>query len=67
MLRVHPGEFSDPLMLLRTATVTARAIDDAVLAIHRFSLSDLIEVALSYGDWRLSAVAECWPTADLGR
>jgi hypothetical protein len=67
MLRVHPGEFSDPLMLLRTATVTAGAIDDAVLAIHGFSLSDLIEVALSYGDWRLSAVAGCWPTADLGR
>ena len=67
MLRVHPGEFSDPLTLLRTATVTARAIDDAVLAIHGFSLSDLIEVALSYGDWRLSAVAGCWSTADLGR
>jgi hypothetical protein len=67
MLRVHPGEFNDPLMLLRTATVTARAIDDAVLAIHGFSLSDFIEVALSYGDWRLSAVAGCWPTADLGR
>ena len=67
MLRVHPGEFSDPLMLLRTATVTARAIDDAVLAIHGFSLSDLIEVALSYGDWRLCDVARCWPTCDLGR
>ncbi len=65
MLRIHPGEFSDPLMLLRTATVTARAIDDAVLAIHGFSLSDLIEVALSYGDWRLSTVAGCWPTPDL--
>ncbi|MGH9045469.1 MAG: hypothetical protein ACRDVP_11705, partial [Acidimicrobiales bacterium] len=66
-MRVHPGEFSDPLTLLRTATVTARAINDAVLAIHGFSLSDLIEVALAYGDWRLSAVAGCWPTADLSR
>lgn len=67
MLRIHPGEYSDPLMLLRTATVTARAIDDAVLATHGFSLSDLIEAALSYGDWRLSSIARCWPTAGLHR
>lgn len=67
ILRVHPGEFSDPQMLLRAATVTAGAIDDAVLAIHGFSLSDLIEVGLSYGDWRLSSVAMCWPAAGLRR
>lgn len=66
-LRFHPGAFTDPLQMLRVATVAAEAIDEAVLAEHGFSLSDLIEVALRYGAWRLGPVVSLWPEESLPR
>jgi hypothetical protein len=49
------------------ATATAEAIDEFVLAEHGFSLSDLIEVALRYGDWRLAPIVPLWPEDSLPR
>lgn len=66
-LRIHPGAFTDPLQLLRVVDATAEAIDDFVLAAHGFTLSDLIEVALTYGDWRLTSLAPHWADGTLPR
>jgi hypothetical protein len=65
--RLHPGELSDPLAILRSVTATAEAIDDFLLNRHGFRLSDLVEVALRYCDHRTSVIAPAWPTDDLAR
>lgn len=66
-LRIHPGAFTDPLLVLRVVDATAEAINELVLATHGFSLSDLVEVALAYGDWRLGSLAPNWSVDSLPR
>lgn len=66
-LRIHPGAYTDPLLVLRMADATADAIDELALAAHGFSLSDLVEVALAYGDWRLALLVPHWPEGALAR
>jgi hypothetical protein len=53
------------LKTLRVVAATATAIDDFVLDRHGFSLSDLLDVALHYSDWRLARLALSWPTGPL--
>ncbi len=66
-LRVHPGAYSDPSETLRVVASSAAAIDDFVLDRHGFSLSDLLDAALHYSDWRLARTAPAWPTGPLPR
>lgn len=60
--RIHPGTIIDAPQVLRTAKTTAEAIDDFILNKHGFTLSDLLEVGLSYSDWRLSLLSPNWPS-----
>ena len=46
---------------------TAWAIDPFVSERYGFGLGDLIEVGLSYGDFRLERLRQSWPTAGLAR
>lgn len=64
-LRIHPGSFADPSKLLRMTESIARAIDPFVLERHQFSLTDLLEVALRYSDWRIGLISPHWPTGPL--
>ncbi|MDA8289133.1 MAG: hypothetical protein M0014_11925 [Actinomycetota bacterium] len=66
-LRIHPGAYSDPSQTLRVVASTAAAIDDFVMDRHGFSLSDLLDAALHYCDWRLARIAPAWPTGPLAR
>jgi len=66
-LRIHPGALTDPSQLLRVVESTATAIDSFVLEHHGFSLSDLLEVALRYSDWRLGMLSYTWPKEVLPR
>jgi len=66
-LRIHPGPFTDPAQLLRVVQSTAAAIDAYVLDQHGFSLSDLLEAALRYSDWRLHLISPTWPSQMLQR
>jgi hypothetical protein len=64
-LRVHPGAYTDPSQTLRVLASAADAVDDVVLDRHGFALSDLIEAALRYSDWRLALVAPAWPAGPI--
>ncbi|MHB8464450.1 MAG: hypothetical protein ACYDH6_19470 [Acidimicrobiales bacterium] len=66
-MAIHPGGFTNPLQTLRALTATSDAIDDAVLALCGFGLSDLIEVGLSYGDARLTHLRGSWSADPLDR
>ncbi|MDA8358918.1 MAG: hypothetical protein M0Z95_22060, partial [Actinomycetota bacterium] len=66
-LRIHPGAYSDPSETLRVVASTAAAIDDFVMDRHGFSLSDLLDAALHYSDWRLTRIAPAWPTGPMPR
>jgi len=66
-LRFHPGNFSDPSQFLRAVQSTADAIDPFVLDCHGFSLSDLLEVALRYSDWRVGKLFPTWPSGEILR
>jgi hypothetical protein len=65
--RVHPGSHTDPVLTLRPVTATAEAIDDFALERHGFRLTDLLEVALRYSEYRISALATAWPASGLDR
>jgi hypothetical protein len=64
-LRVHPGSHANPVMTLRPVTATAEAIDDFAFRRHGFRLTDLLEVALQYSDFRTGALARAWPAGIL--
>ena len=64
-LRIHPGAYSDPSETLRVVASTAAAIDDFVMDRQGFSLSDLLDAALHYSDWRLTRIAPAWPTGPM--
>jgi hypothetical protein len=66
-LRIHPGAYTDPSQTLRVVASTALAIDDFVVGHHGFSLSDLLDAALHYSDWRLTQLALAWSTETLTR
>lgn len=65
--RVHPGSHTDPVLTLRPVTATAEAIDDFALERHGFRLTDLLEVALRYSEYRIGALAIRWPANGLDR
>lgn len=45
----------------------AEAIDTFTLKQHGFALTDLLEVALRYSDYRVRALADAWPGSGLDR
>jgi hypothetical protein len=65
--RVHPGSHTDPVLTLRPVIATAQAIDDFALERHGFRLTDLLEVALRYSEYRIGALASAWPAGRLDR
>lgn len=60
--RIHPGMVIDATQVLRVAQTTAQAIDNFILQHYGFTLSDLLEAALRYSDWRLSLLSPHWPS-----
>lgn len=64
---VHPGSHTDPVLTLRPVIATAEAIDHFVLERHGFRLTDLLEVALRYSEYRIGVLASAWPAAGLER
>jgi hypothetical protein len=66
-LRVHPGSWGNPVRILRPVAATAEAVDEFVLGRHGFTVTDLMEVALRYCDYRMSVLAGTWPADGLVR
>ena len=66
-LRIHPGDQINPTQLTRVVASTAAAIDSFILNQHGFALSDLLDAALRYSDWRTKRLAQAWPTESLLR
>jgi hypothetical protein len=66
-LAIHPGSLTNPIQSLRVFMATAQAIDPFVSERYGFGLGDLIEVGLSYCDFRLERLRQSWPTAGLAR
>jgi len=66
-LAFHPGLRSNPVAVLRTAVDVANAIDRTVVRRLGFGLTDLIEVALRYSDWRIGRLRGAWPKRPLPR
>ncbi|WP_246143475.1 hypothetical protein [Actinacidiphila oryziradicis] len=62
-LLVHPGQLDHPLMFLRSAQLTALAIDEPVRVVHGFTLTDVLELVLRYTDHAVTALAPAWPQA----
>jgi hypothetical protein len=62
-LLVHPGQLDHPLMFLRSAQLTALAIDEPLLTVHGFTLTDVLELVLRYTDHAVRALAPAWPQA----
>ncbi|MFJ6140751.1 hypothetical protein [Kitasatospora sp. NPDC092286] len=60
-LLVHPGQLDHPVMFLRCAELTARAVDESVLAMHGFTLTDVLELVLRCTDRLVSGLAPAWP------
>lgn len=60
-LLVHPGQLDHPVMFLRCAELTARAVDESVLAVHGFTLTDVLELVLRCTDRVVSTLALAWP------
>lgn len=58
--RIHPGAFTDPLGFLSRIRMTALAIDPFLNERYDFALTDLMEVALAYMDWRLQLLRPAW-------
>jgi hypothetical protein len=65
--RVHPGSHADPVLTLRPVTAVAEAVDDFVLKQRGFRLTDLLEVALRYSEYRIGVLAGTWPADGLER
>jgi putative transposase len=55
------------VLTLRPVTAIAEAIDDFTLERHGFRLTDLLEVALRYSEYRIGALANAWPASGLDR
>lgn len=66
-LAIHPGLRTNPIAVLRTAADVARAVDPTLSRRLGFGLSDVIEVALRYSDWRLDQLRRFWPKGRLPR
>lgn len=64
-LRVHPGDYLNAPMLLRTYAATAAAINPAVLERHGFTLTDVMEVVLGHADRVATALSSTWPSAQI--
>jgi hypothetical protein len=62
-LLVHPGQLDHPRMFLRSAQLTALAIDEPLLTVHGFTLTDVLELVLRYTDHAVRALAPAWPQA----
>ncbi|MCM2431046.1 hypothetical protein [Streptomyces sp. RKAG337] len=62
-LLVHPGQLDHPLMFLRSAQLTALAVDEPLLSVHGFTLTDVLELVLRYSDHAVTALAPAWPQA----
>ncbi|WP_042169391.1 hypothetical protein [Streptomyces sp. NBRC 110035] len=60
-LLVHPGQLDHPVMFLRCAELTARAVDESVLTVHGFTLTDVLELVLRCTDRVVSTLALAWP------
>ncbi|MGP3690991.1 hypothetical protein ACTVZO_41055 [Streptomyces sp. IBSNAI002] len=60
-LLVHPGQLDHPLPFLRGAQMTALAVDEALLAVRGFTLTDVLELALRYTDRVVTVLAPAWP------
>lgn len=60
-LLVHPGQLDHPVVFLRCAELTARAVDESVLAMHGFTLTDVLELVLRSTDRVVSGLAPAWP------
>lgn len=66
-LLVHPGELDHPLPFLRGAQLTGFAVDEQLVAVHGFGLSDVLELVLQYTDHAVTALAPAWPREYEGR
>ncbi|MFD3662801.1 hypothetical protein ACFWVF_19760 [Streptomyces sp. NPDC058659] len=60
-LLVHPGQLDHPMMFLRCAELAALAVDESVLEVHGFTLTDVLELVLRCTDRLVSALAPAWP------
>ncbi|MFI6112850.1 hypothetical protein [Kitasatospora sp. NPDC051164] len=60
-LLVHPGQLDHPMMFLRCAEMAARAVDESVLAVRGFTLTDVLELVLRCTDRLVSGLAPAWP------
>ena len=60
-LLVHPGQLDHPLMFLRSAQLTALAVDEPLLTVHGFTLTDVLELVLRYTDHAVTTLAPAWP------
>ncbi|GLW04295.1 hypothetical protein Slala05_79250 [Streptomyces lavendulae subsp. lavendulae] len=60
-LLVHPGQLDHPLLFLRGAQMTAQAVDEAMLAVRGFTLTDVLELVLRYTDHVVTMIAPAWP------
>lgn len=60
-LLVHPGQLDHPLLFLRGAQMTALAVDEALLAVHGFTLTDVLELVLRYTDHVVTVLSPAWP------
>jgi hypothetical protein len=59
-LRVHPGPFTDPIAVLRTVEMVAKAADERLLDVLGFGLVDVLEVALRHTNDVTSVMAPHW-------
>ncbi|MGW0899183.1 hypothetical protein ACWD0G_19720, partial [Streptomyces goshikiensis] len=60
-LLVHPGQLDHPLLFLRGAQMTALAVDEALLSVRGFTLTDVLELVLRYTDRAMTVLAPSWP------
>ncbi|WP_434315665.1 hypothetical protein [Leifsonia sp. P73] len=61
--RLFPGCIERPVADIDRATLTSRAIDEFVVAVHGFGIQDVVDVITAHVDASLRVLAPAWPAS----